>query len=79
MTPYIFDDRVQYEDVGDAIKYWHDKDENERNRCGDLGTKFINDESTGMTAALMSKQFIKWMDFTFDNWQPKKKYTLESV
>ena len=79
LTPYIFDDRCQYEDVGDAIKYWYDKTPVEREECGKLGMRFVNDEKTGMNSHHLSKNFIKYMDGALDKWEPKTKYTLEVV
>ena len=33
MTPYIFDDRAQYEDAGEALLEWYKAGEKERERC----------------------------------------------
>ena len=75
LTPYIFDDRCDYKDAGDAIKYWYDKGSKERNRCGELGREFVL--NMGMTSEKMSKRFIETIDDVFDKWAPKEKYVLE--
>tara|TARA_Y100001973_G_C5138380_1_gene301566 strand:+ start:622 stop:861 length:240 start_codon:yes stop_codon:yes gene_type:complete len=79
MTPYIFDDRVQYEDVGEALRYWYDMDSEERERCGEVGRKWIMSEDAKMTAKHLSESFIEAIDDTFKNWKPKPKYTMEVI
>ena len=78
-TPYIFDDRASYEDTGDAIRGWYDVGEEERERCGELGIQFVKDKNIGMDAVDMAGRFIESMDGAFENWKPRKRYTLEAV
>jgi len=79
LTPYIFDDRVQYEDAGDTLRYWYDKGPEDREKCGELGRQFVKDKNIGMDAKHMADGFIESMDTAFENWKPKEKYTLEVV
>jgi len=79
MTPYIFDDRVQYEDAGDALRYWYDKTPEEREVCGERGMEFVKDNNIGMDAKDMGNNFIRCIDNTFKKWKPKQKYILEAV
>jgi len=79
LTPYIFDDRCQYEDAGEALKFWYDKGPEERERCGELGRQFVKDKNIGMDANNMADRFIESMDTAFENWKPKEKYTLEVI
>jgi glycosyltransferase involved in cell wall biosynthesis len=39
-TPYIFDDRVKFEDVSDAIMYWYKTPETIREEMGQAGRQF---------------------------------------
>ena len=78
-TPYIFDDRVQYEDAGDAIRYWYDKGPEERERCGEIGRQWVKDNNTGMDSKEMGGRFIKSIEDTFTNWKPQKKYTMDVI
>jgi len=78
LTPYIFDDRCQYEDAGEALLEWYNVGPKERERCGELGRQFVNGDGR-MTAKHMSESFIKNIDTTLENWKPRKKYTLEAV
>ena len=79
MTPYIFDDRVQYEDAGEALLSWYLRGSEERERCGEKGIEFVKDKNIGMDAKYMGDKFIESMDTAFKNWKPKEKYTLEAV
>ena len=76
LTPYIFDDRCSFEDAGEALLEWYKVGPEERTRCGELGRQFVLNEGK-MTAKHMSESFIKNIEATFENWKPRKKYTLE--
>ena len=78
MTPYIFDDRAQFDDAGEALLEWYKVGPEERERCGELGRQFVNNEGK-MTSKHMSDSFIKNIDTTFEKWKPREKYTLEVV
>ena len=79
LTPYIFDDRCQYEDAGEALLSWYQRGPEERERCGEKAIEFVKDNNIGMDAKEMANNFIKSMDTAFENWKPKEKYTLEVV
>ena len=79
LTPYIFDDRVQYEDVGEALRYWYDIGEDERDKFGELGRQWAMSDDARMTAKHLSESFIEAIDGTFKNWKPKPRYTMEVI
>ena len=79
MTPYIFDDRCNYEDAGEALLFWYEKTPVEREECGDKGLEFVKDKNIGMDAKHMGKKLIECIDKTFKNWKPKERYILEVV
>ena len=79
MTPYIFDDRCQYEDAGDALLEWYKAGPEERERCGEVGRKWVLSDDTKMTGEHLSQGFIDSMDTAFEKWTPREKYTLEAV
>ena len=79
LTPYIFDDRCQYEDAGEALLEWYKEGPEERERCGELGRQFVKSKDIGMDSSCMGKKFIELIDTTFDKWTPREKYTLEVV
>ena len=78
LTPYIFDDRCSFEDAGEALLEWYKVGPEERERCGELGRQFVNNEGR-MTGKHMSESFIKNIEATLKNWKPREKYTLEVV
>ena len=79
MTPYIFDDRCSYEDAGQCLLEWYRAGDKERERCGEIGRQWAKSDDSRMTAKHLSESFIKNIDATFENWKPRKKYTLEVV
>ena len=79
LTPYIFDDRCQYEDAGDALRYWYDKTPEEREEAGKKGMEFVTSEQSGMDAVDMGKKLIEHLEECFANWKPKSKYVMEVV
>ena len=79
LTPYIFDDRCQYEDAGECLLEWYKAGPEERERCGELGRQWTMGDDARMTAKHLSESFIKNIEATFENWKPREKYTLEVV
>ena len=77
MTPYIWDDRCNPEDVAPNIREFYDMGRDERKRLGLLGTEFCKENQ--MTSEAMGQNFIDSMNGAFDNWKPKKRYTMETV
>ena len=79
MTPYIFDDRCQYEDAGEALRYWYDKGPEGRNTAGKKGREFLLREDVGMSASVMCDKYLNHFKSVFDNFEKKKTYQLEVV
>mgnify|MGYP003152020719 FL=1 len=76
-TPYIWDDRCKPEDAAVHLRKLYDMGRSERKRLGALGTEFC--EKNQLTAKVMGQNFIKSMNGAFENWIPKKRYSLEAV
>jgi len=71
-TPYIIDDKVDVEEVADAIKFWYDKTPEQRTKAGLKGRKeFIGE--MGLSNTNMCKTLVDGIETTFKNWKPKKK------
>jgi len=79
LTPYIFDDRCQYEHAGEALLEWYNEGSEKREKYGELGRQWVLDDDARMTAKHLSETFIKAIDATFKNWKPRQRYTLEVV
>ena len=78
-TPYIMDDRADWVDVADAIRYWYDKTPEERTTAGQLGHEFVTGDDAMMTARHMSQLFIDHMETAFEKWTPRKSYEVFEV
>jgi len=78
-TPYIFDDRARYEDAGDALLEWYNDGPEERERCGEVGRKWVLGDDAKMTGKHLSDSMIEAIDTTFEKWTPREKYTLEVI
>ena len=76
LTPYIFDDRVKFEDAADRIMEVYLLGRDERKRRGELGRQY----GLGVgqfTAERMCELFIEHIDNTIDNvWKPRKRFEL---
>ena len=79
LTPYIFDDRCDFRDVGDAIKYWHDMDKESRDECGMEGHDWVCGNESNMSARRMGERFIECIETCFEKWTPRKKFTMYKV
>ena len=79
LTPYIFDDRCDFNDVADAIKYWYDLSDSEREHFGELGREWVLGNESNMSAKNMSKRFIECIDECLEKWTKRKKFTLYRI
>ena len=77
-TPYIFDDRVRFEDVADAMRYWYDTPETLREEMGASGREWAL--KNGLTAEQMGRKMISMIDYLFEA-KPvnRPRYTLTQV
>jgi len=77
-TPYIFDDRVNFEDVAAAIRYWYDTPETLRIEMGNAGREWCL--KNGLTAEQMGNKMIGMFRYLFTtNKQPRPMYTVNKV
>tara|TARA_Y100000593_G_scaffold69545_1_gene127728 strand:+ start:217 stop:1572 length:1356 start_codon:yes stop_codon:yes gene_type:complete len=76
-TPYIFDDRCQYEDVADAIKHWYDKSPEQVEESFKDFDSFV--DKFNFTSKKMCNSIYENIETTFEKWKPKKRYTLEVI
>ena len=79
MTPYIFDDRADFREIADAIKYWYDMSEEERFERGTEGHDWVCGDESNMSAKGMSSRMSECIEDCFANWKPRKKFTLYNV
>ena len=79
LTPYIFDDIVDYRDAADAIQYWFEKTDAERKAAGMLGREHYLKPEIGLSAESMGNNFIKDINGVFANWTPRKQVELVKI
>ncbi len=74
-TPYIFDDRVDFEDISPLIMDWYIIGREERKKAGLKGRKHFLGEGK-LSKEAMCDTLVKGMEGAFANWKPRKKYSL---
>ena len=74
-TPYIFDDRVDFLDVAPLIREWYDMGREARKAAGLKGRKYFLGEGK-LSREAMCQALVDGMEGAFENWKPRKKYTL---
>ena len=79
VTPYIFDDRCNPEDVAKAIYKVYKLGKDERNKRGMKGRLFAMSKEAKMTAENMANNVIDAVDETFDKFVPRKRFDLSLV
>ena len=73
-TPYIFDDRADFREVATSIKNVYDIGSEERKHRGEKARKWVTSDEAMMTSTHMANNVIKYIDQTFDNWEPRVSY-----
>ena len=77
-TPYIFDDRVRYEDVADAIRYWYEIPLYRRSEMAEAGREWAL--KNGLTAEQMGNKMIEMINYLFNvDKESRPAYTFTSV
>jgi len=76
-TPYIFDDRCDWYDAAVAIKYWYDVPKEERDKRGLEGREYLI--KCGMTSEMMGKNFMDFIDITFENFKSRKRFDIFEI
>ena len=74
-TPYIFDDMTRWEDAAEGMMYWYLMGSAKREQCGIKGREWAMGTG-GINSENMCNEFIKCMDYTLDNFQPVKPFSI---
>ena len=74
-TPYIFDDRVDFEDVAPLIMDWYKTSKEDRKSAGLKGRKHFMGEGK-LSREAMCDALVEGMEGAFENWKPKQKFKL---
>ncbi len=79
MTPYIFDDRPDFIDAGQALYEWYEEGPEKRKEYGELGREYALKEEVGFSAKNMCNRFIKDMDTCFEKWTPRPRFETYTI
>jgi hypothetical protein len=79
MTPYIFDDRVDYKDVATAIWLWWRQSPESRTDKGWKGHDWVNGNESNMSAKCMSNIMASCINQCFDSWTKRKRFTMFKI
>lgn len=80
ITPYIFDDRCRFEDVGEILVYiFSNTTREERKKRGEEGRRWMMSEESGMSSKNMCNRFLESFDHLFENWEKPSKFSFEKV
>ena len=75
-TPYIFDDRADFREVGSALYEWYLMSKEDRKSAGLKGREYIMNENVGMSSDNMANRIIYSINNTFDTFTPRKRFEL---
>jgi len=78
-TPYIFDDRCNFEDIAKAIEEVYNLTPEERSRRGKAGRDWCMSDEAGMTAQKMSENVIDAVEETFRTFKKRPSFDLIKV
>ncbi len=76
LTPYISDDRCDFEDVAGRLYQLYKLGRTERKRRGLLGREWMLTKETGMSTEHLAQNFIDGIDITLKNFKPKKRWNV---
>lgn len=73
-TPYIFDDRVDFREVANAIETVYNFSPEERKQKGMKAHNWVMSEESKMEASKMCDSIVEAIDETFSTWKPRSNY-----
>lgn len=75
-TPYIFDDRADFREVGQKLYEWYKTPKSERKQAGLKGREYIMNPEVGMSRELMCERVVKSVEDCLENFTPRNRYEL---
>lgn len=78
-TPYIFDDRADFREVGQALYEWYKTPKEERKAAGQKGAEFVRNPEVGMSRDNMCQRVVDSIDGCFETFQPRNRFELTLV
>ena len=74
ITPYIWDDRLDFRDLALAIQKVYEMSPEERQENSKAAREWVTSDESGMSARMMCNNVIKDIDLTLEKFTPKKSY-----
>jgi glycosyltransferase involved in cell wall biosynthesis len=74
ITPYIWDDRLDFRDLANAIQQVYELTPEERQENSKAAREWVTSDESGMSARMMCNNVIKDIDLTLEKFTPKKSY-----
>lgn len=75
LTPYIFDDRCDWQDAAQRMMELYEMTREERKRRGESGRQFLVGPSR-MSADMMCESFVREIERGLDLWTPRSRFEL---
>ena len=79
VTPYIWDDRLDFRDLAKSITQVYELSPEERTENGKAAREWVTSDESGMSARMMCNNVIKDIDLTLETFTPKKSFTFSLV
>ena len=73
-TPYIFDDRLDFRDLADALMQSYKMSKEEKVERGLAGREWVTSDESMASARMMNKNVIKYLNQTIDNFKPRNNF-----
>jgi glycosyltransferase involved in cell wall biosynthesis len=78
-TPYIFDDRVDFEEVAEALISFYKMSREDRKQLGSIGRNYMLLEETGLSRTQMGNRLKESISTCIEKFQPRKSFELFKV
>lgn len=78
-TPYIFDDRADYVEAGQALYEWYQTPRDERKEAGLAGREFALQQDTALNRDRMCQLAIDSIEKCFESFVPRQRYQIHST
>jgi len=79
MTPYIFDDRPDFVDAGEALYEWYQEGPDKRKIAGEKAREFALREDIAFSSKHMCGRFIKDMNNCMDKFTPRPRFETYTI
>ncbi len=78
VTPYLYEDFADIDEIANAIRFWYDLDPEERKRRGNVGLEWIHRQG-GLNSETLCYEMGNSIEQTINNFKPKDRYELIKI